>query len=74
MKEGVCPEVISRWLSGKESTCDAGDAGDMDLIPGSGRSPGGANGNFLQFLALEILWTEEPGELQSTGWQRVGHD
>ena len=25
-------------------------------------------------LALEIPWTEEPGGLQSTVWQRVGHD
>ena len=25
-------------------------------------------------LALEIPWTEEPGELQSMGLQRVGHD
>ena len=25
-------------------------------------------------LAWEIPWTEEPGGLQSTGWQRVGHD
>ena len=25
-------------------------------------------------LAWEIPWTEEPGELQSTGSQRVGHD
>ena len=25
-------------------------------------------------LAWRILWTEEPGELQSTGSQRVGHD
>ena len=24
-------------------------------------------------LAWEILWTEEPGGLQSMGWQRVGH-
>ena len=24
--------------------------------------------------AWRIPWTEEPGELQSTGWQRVGHD
>ena len=26
------------------------------------------------FLAWEIPWTEEPGRLQSTGLQRVGHD
>ena len=25
-------------------------------------------------LAWEIPWTEEPGRLQSTGSQRVGHD
>ena len=25
-------------------------------------------------LAWEILWTEEPGRLQSMGSQRVGHD
>ena len=25
-------------------------------------------------LAWEILWTEEPGGLQSMGLQRVGHD
>ena len=25
-------------------------------------------------LAWEIPWTEEPGELQSIGSQRVGHD
>ena len=24
-------------------------------------------------LAWRILWTGEPGELQSMGWQRVGH-
>ena len=25
-------------------------------------------------LAWRILWTEEPGGLQSTGTQRLGHD
>ena len=25
-------------------------------------------------LAWRIPWTEGPGELQSMGWQRVGHD
>ena len=25
-------------------------------------------------LAWEILWTKEPGRLQSMGLQRVGHD
>ena len=25
-------------------------------------------------LVWRIPWTEEPGELQSMGWQRSGHD
>ena len=28
----------------------------------------------FNFLAWRIPWTEEPGRLQSTGQQRVGHD
>ena len=35
--------------AGKESACNAGDTGDVGLIPGSGRSPGGGNGNPLQY-------------------------
>ena len=38
------------WLSGKESACSAGDLG---LIPGSGRSTGGGHGNPLQYSCLE---------------------
>ena len=55
----------------KESVCKAGDP---CLIPESGRSPGGGNGNQLQYSCLENPGTEEPGRLQSTGSQRVGHD
>ena len=43
-----------QWLSGEASTCNAGDAGDAGLIPGSGRSPGGGRGNPLQYPCLEI--------------------
>ena len=32
---------------------NAGDARDAGLIPGSGRSPGGGNGNSLQYSCLE---------------------
>ena len=32
-------------INGKESTCNAGD---LDSIPGLGRSPGGGDGNPLQ--------------------------
>ena len=41
------------WLSGKESACNAGDSGDMGLIPGSGRSSGDGNVNPLQYSCLE---------------------
>ena len=39
-------------LVGKESTCNAGVAGDAGSIPGVGRSPGGGNGNPLQYSCL----------------------
>ena len=38
---------------GKESTCNAGDIGDMGSIPGLGRSPGGGHDNPLQYSCLE---------------------
>ena len=41
------------WLSGKESACDAGAAGDAGWIPGSGRSPGEGHGNTFQYSCLE---------------------
>ena len=34
----------------KNSLASVGDAGDMGLIPGSGRSSGVVNGNPLQFI------------------------
>ena len=49
-------------------------AGDVDWIPGSGRSPGEEMATHTSILAWEIPWTEEPGRLQYTGSQRVGHD
>ena len=53
---------------GKESACNAGD---MDSIPGSGRSPEEGNGYLFTWKIPRI---EEPGRLQSMGWQRVEHD
>ena len=38
---------------------DAGDAGDLGSIPGSGRSPGGGNGNPLQCSGQENPTDEE---------------
>ena len=37
----------------KNPPADAGDARDIGSIPGSGRSPGGGNGNPLQYSCLE---------------------
>ena len=55
----------------KESSCNAGDPG---LIPGLGRSPGEGKATQSSILAWRIPWTEDPGRLQSTGWQSIGHD
>jgi len=40
---------LPSWLSGKESACNAADAG---LTPGLGRSPRKENGNPLQYSCL----------------------
>ena len=37
----------------KNLLADAEDLGDAGSIPGSGRSPGGGNGNPLQYSCLE---------------------
>ena len=44
---------------------------DESSIPRWGRSPGEQHGNLRQYLAWRIPWTEEPGELQHVGLQRV---
>ena len=61
----------SWWLRGKESACQSGNVGSIAAL---GRTPGEGNGYSLQFLAWEILWTEEPGGLHSMGCKRVGHN
>ena len=47
---------------------------DAGSIPGSGRSPGGGNGNPLQYSCLGNPMDREPGRLQSMELQRVGHN
>ena len=37
----------------KNLPANAGDTGNVGLIPGLGRSPGGGNGNPLQYSCLE---------------------
>ena len=53
------------------------NAGDMGLIPGSGRFPPTLEEEMAthsSILGWEIPWTEKLGWLQSMGLQRVGHD
>ena len=64
-------QVLTQWLSGKDSACSVGDAG---LIPELGRPLEKEMATHSSFLAWRIPWTEEPGGLQSLGLQRVGHD
>ena len=54
-------------------SANAGDVRDMGSVPWSGRYPGEGNGNPLQYSCLENP-LDEPGGLQSTGSQRIGHD
>ena len=61
---------LPQWLSRKESACNAGDTGDAGSIPGSGRSPGGGNGNPLQYSCLENPMDRKTSEGQSRGSQR----
>ena len=51
----MCKVGLPQWLSGKEFACNEGDKGGADLIPGWRRSPGGGNGNPLQYSCLEKL-------------------
>ena len=47
------PEHFPGSTEVKNPSANAGDARDVGLIPGSGRSPGVENGNSLQYSCLE---------------------
>ena len=53
-------------LNSKESACSAGD---LDSIPGLGRSPGGGHGNTLQDSGLE----NPRGQRTLAGYHPWGH-
>ena len=55
----------------KESVCNAGDLG---LIPGSGRSPGEGNGNLLQYSCLENPIDRGAWQATVHGVARVGYN
>ena len=63
LSEGIRHVGLPRWLSSKESACNAGDLGS---ILGLGRSPGGGHGNPLQYSCLE-------NPMDRGTWQAVVH-
>ena len=52
----------------------AGDIRDACLIPGLERSPGGGNGNSLQYSCLENPMDRGDREAAVHGVARVGHN
>ena len=62
------------FLGGSVVKNPPANAGNMGSIPESGRSLEKEMATHSHILAGRIPWTEEPGELQSTGSKRVGHD
>ena len=59
----------------KNLSANTGNTRDSGSIPGSGISPGGRDGNPLQYSCLEnSYWAEEPGGLRPRIHKRVGHD
>ena len=58
----------------KNPPANAGDIRDTGLIPGSGTSLEKEVASCSSSLAWKIPWAEEPGRLQSSEEQRVGHD
>ena len=65
--------TLSGFLDGfncKESTCNAGDAGDEGSILGLGRPLEKEMATYSSILAWSVPWTGEPGRLQSLGSQK----
>ena len=58
----------------KNPPANAGDSGDVGLIPVSGRSFGGGNSNPLQYFCRKIPQTEEAGRLHKVGRGTVTQD
>ena len=58
---------------GEESSCNAGDTEDVSLDPESGRSPGGGNGNPLQYSCLENPMDRGAWQATVHGVARIGH-
>ena len=55
--------LFGGFLGGSDSKEPACNAGDLGSIPGSGRSPGGGSGNWLQYSCLEKSIYMQPNAL-----------
>ena len=62
-------DLILGFPSGSKSKESACNVGDLDLIPGLGRSPGGGHGNPLQYSCLE----KPHGQRNLAGYSPSGH-
>ena len=51
--DDLSSEAFPRAQAVKDPPANVGDGGDADSIPELGRSPGGGNGNPLQYSCLE---------------------
>ena len=58
----------------KNPFANAGNTGEEDLTPGLGRSPGGRNGNLLQYSYLENPMDKGAWQATVHGVTRVEHD
>ena len=68
------PFLRMSFPGGSEVKMSACNAGDLDLIPGWENPLEKEMATHSSILAWRIPWREEPGRLQSTGLQRVGHN
>ena len=57
----------------KNPPANAGDIRDTGLILGQEDALEEETATHSSIVAWRMPWTEEPGELQSMGLQRVGH-
>ena len=49
----IFPIAFAPFPGGSDGKASVYNAGDLGLVPGSGRSPGEGNGNPLQYYCLE---------------------
>ena len=68
----VC--ILKGFPGGSEVQASASSAGDLGSIPGWEDPWESGMTTHSSILAWRIPWMEDPGGLQSTGSQRVGHD